>query len=183
VLPRWSLSRLCRRLPPGWLGTIISPGIWPLPDDLDVDLNQHPGPTWLDDLGARVRRRLHVDHRPLIVGHADWEAHNVLWVGGHLHVVHDLDSTAALSEAALAGAASAVYSATGAPMTEPTPAQSRLFLSAYEVSRGHPWRADELQILWVRAFNAKKAAQSEVDEMLLGQLAREADERLSLTGS
>jgi hypothetical protein len=34
------------------------PGLWPPPDDLDVDLDDHPGPAWLDRVAAAVRERL-----------------------------------------------------------------------------------------------------------------------------
>ena len=34
------------------------PGLWPLPDDHDGDLDDHPGPAWLDRVAAAVRARL-----------------------------------------------------------------------------------------------------------------------------
>jgi hypothetical protein len=79
-----------------------------------------------------------------------------------MHVVHDWDSVVAQREACIAGAASAVFTATGAPDTSATLEQSQAFLGAYEDARGRPWTDEERELcwaagLWVRAFNAKKA--------------------------
>src|SRR5919106_5312188 len=79
--------------PPAWVWwDHDQPGTWPLPDDRDTDLNAHPEPAWLDDVGRRVRRRLQQCQAPPVVGHADWEAPNLWWIDRHLHVVHDWDS-------------------------------------------------------------------------------------------
>jgi hypothetical protein len=139
------------------------PGTWPVADDIDVDLNAHVGPAWLEDAGTRVRRRLNRPTAlPLVVGHADWESQNVRWVERRLHVVHDWDSVVALREATIAGAASAVFTASGAPNTSATLDQSEFFLMAYAAARGQPWTDEERELtwaagLWVRVFNAKKA--------------------------
>jgi hypothetical protein len=50
--------------PPAWIfWDHDQPGIWPLPDDRDDDLNRHPGPVWLDEVGRRARRCLRVAGR------------------------------------------------------------------------------------------------------------------------
>jgi hypothetical protein len=138
-------------------------GTWPAPDDVDADLNAHVGPGWIEEAGFRVRRRLlRPSSLPVVVGHADWESQNLRWVERRLHVVHDWDSIVGQREATIAGAASAVFSATGAPNTSATVEQSEAFLVAYAQARGQPWTDDEQELawaagLWVRVFNAKKA--------------------------
>ena len=58
------------------------PGLWPLPDDHDGDLDDHPGPAWLDRVAAAARARLAALRLPPpVVGHADWESQNIRWRG------------------------------------------------------------------------------------------------------
>ena len=126
-------------------------------------MNAQVGPAWLEDTGSRVRYRLlRPSSLPVVVGHADWESQNVRWVNTRLHVVHDWDSIVGEREATIAGAASAVFSATGAPNTSASVEQSEAFLKAYAETRGQPWTSEERELawaagLWVRVFNAKKA--------------------------
>jgi hypothetical protein len=101
---------------PPWVGwDRTGPKLWPEADDRDQDLNQHPGPSWLDDLAMRVRARLVELALPLVVGHGDWESQNIRWRGRRPWVVHDWDSTVAQPEAAIAGQAAAVWPAAGGP--------------------------------------------------------------------
>jgi hypothetical protein len=98
----------------------------------------------------------------LVIGHADWESRNLRWVNRRLHAVHDWDSVVAQREVTIAGAASAVFTATGAPNTSANLDQSEAFLVAYEQSRGPAWTDEERELAWaagswVREFNAKKA--------------------------
>ena len=138
------------------------PGLWPLPDDHDGDLDDHPGPAWLDRVAAAVRARLAALRLPPpVVGHADWESQNIRWRGGRPLAVHDWDSAVAQPEAVVAGLAAAVWPAAGAPGEAATVEQTERFLAAYERARGRPWTPAERQAcwaagLWVRAFNAKK---------------------------
>jgi Ser/Thr protein kinase RdoA (MazF antagonist) len=137
------------------------PGLWPPPDDRDGDLNEHPGPAWLDRVGAGVRARLAGLRLRRVVGHADWESQNLRWDGGRPLVVHDWDSAVAQPEAVVAGLAAAVWPAAGGSGQAATVEQTEQFLDAYEQARGRPWTAAERQAcwaagLWVRAFNAKK---------------------------
>jgi hypothetical protein len=137
------------------------PGLWPPPDDRDGDLNDHPGPAWLDRVAARVRDRLAGLRLAPVVGHADWESQNLRWDGVRPLAVHDWDSAVAQPEAVVAGLAAAVWPAAGDPGQAATVEQTGQFLAAYEHARGRPWTAGERQAcwaagLWVRAFNAKK---------------------------
>ena len=85
---------------PPWVGWAHDgAGVWPQPDDLEVDLNVHPGPAWLDELGGRIRARIAGSTtQPVIVGHGDWESHNIGWQGSTALAVFDWDSVVALSE-------------------------------------------------------------------------------------
>ncbi|MFL6005481.1 MAG: hypothetical protein ACJ744_04445 [Gaiellaceae bacterium] len=162
-------------------------GLWPPPDDRDADLNADLEPSWVDEVGRRVRARLAALRRPPVVGHVDFEAHNLRWRGRTLHAVHDWDSVAAVPEAVVAGTASAVFTATGGLLTEATVAQSEAFLAAYEDARGGPFADDERAAcwaagLWVRAFNARKESLDGGGADVLARLAAEAPERLRRAG-
>lgn len=147
--------------PPAWVdwdhgGT----GLWPPPDDRDVDLNALPEERWLDDVGRRATWRLaELRRTPPVLGHADWEAQNLRW-RGDTPVVHDWDSAVRLPEVAMVGHAAAVWTA-GAGSGFPTVAQTEAFLDAYQHAAGRTFTtAEERQAwaagLWTRAFNAKK---------------------------
>ena len=195
------LARLVRLAPPvaslptlepapPWVGWDHGEaGPWPRPDDRDADLNAHLGPAWLDEAGRRVRRRLRrLAAGPAVVGHADWESQNLRWAGRRPHAVHDWDSVVARPEAAIAGAAAAVFAATGAPATEATLGQTEAFLAAYEEARGLAFGDGERQAcwaagLWVRAFNAKKETLDGGGGPVLERLAGEVAERLRLAGA
>lgn len=178
---------------PPWVGWDHDrSGVWPEPDDLEADLNAHFGPAWIEDTGARVRRRLlRPSSLPLVVGHADWESQNLRWIDRRLHVVHDWDSVVSQREATIAGAASAVFSATGAPNTSASVEQSAAFLVAYAEARGQPWTDEEWELawaagLWVRVFNAKKATLrpgGETPSPSRLRLEAEAGERLARAGA
>lgn len=81
------------RPPPGWAyWDHAEAGLWPVPDDAEVDLNAQPV-EWLDGPAAEVRRVLLGTDRPERLGHVDWLPQNVWWnEDGSPHVVHDWDS-------------------------------------------------------------------------------------------
>jgi hypothetical protein len=178
---------------PPWVGwDHRNIGTWPEPDDVDADLNATRGPAWIEDAGARVRRRLlRTTSLPLVIGHADWESQNLRWVNRRLHAVHDWDSVVAQREVTIAGAASAVFTATGAPNTSANLDQSEAFLVAYEQSRGRAWTDEERELawaagLWVRVFNAKKATLrpgGETPSPSRFRLEQEVPERLRRAGA
>ena len=183
--------------PPPWVGWAHDgAGVWPWPDDLDVDLNSVATPAWLDALGHRVRERLqraeNAGRFPRLIGHADWESQNLRWNVGAgdatLHAVHDWDSVVALPECMLAGAAAAVFPATGRPLTDATVEETAAFLDAYARARGAPWSVEERELawsagLWVRAFNAKKAAARGGGTAVVAAFAAEAQGRLARAGT
>ena len=162
------------------------PGLWPPPDDRPGDLNDHPGPPWLDRVAAAARARLAELRLRPVVGHADWESQNLRWDGDRPLAVHDWDSAVAQPETVVAGLASAVWPAAGGPGEAATVEQSEQFLTAYEQARGRPWTAAERQAcwaagLWVRAFNAKKE-RMEGGGPQLDRLAPEVPERSARAG-
>ena len=163
------------------------PGLWPLPDDRGGDLDDHPGPAWLDRVAAAVRARLAALRLPPpVVGRADWESQNIRWRGGRPLAVHDWDSAVAQPEPVVAGLAAAVWPADGTPDQAATVEQTEQFVAAYEQARGRPWTPAERQAcwaagLWVRAFNAKKQRLSGGGPQL-ERLAAEVGERAARAG-
>lgn len=56
-------------------------GLWPWPDDKDIDLNAVAEPAWIDDAGRRARARLEQATGERLVGHGDWYAGTCAGVG------------------------------------------------------------------------------------------------------
>jgi hypothetical protein len=156
---------------------------------LDADLNARPGPGWLDDLGRRVRERLLSVRLPYVIGHGDWESQNLRWQGHEPYAVHDWDSVVALPEAAVAGAAGAVFTETGAGFLPASVTDTEHFLTAYGDARGGGgWTDEEWEVawaagLWVRAFNAKKSVVAGDGSPLPDLLSAEAKTRLRLSAA
>lgn len=160
-------------------------GLWPRPEESDIDLNDVAGPQWIDDAGARARDRLRAGGSEAVIGHCDWLAGNLRWSGDEPLVVHDWDSTAADSEAVLVGFAAALYS-TVSPDDLATVEETERFLEAYCAARGRAFSADELQRswaagVWTRAYDAK--LQHAVGKTAVSLSENEARERLRRTGT
>ncbi|MEW9555376.1 phosphotransferase [Nonomuraea sp. NPDC050783] len=156
---------------------------WPRPDDLDADLNDHPAPAWLTEAAQRVRSRLTGTRLPPVVGHGDFESQNLRWDDSRLHVVHDWDSVVSLPEAAVAGAAAAVFKTTNASGAHTRIDETERFLAAYEAAGGGTWNQEERRVawaagVWVLAFNAKKESVRMPNGPGQRQLAGEITERL-----
>lgn len=134
-------------------------GLWPYPEDPDVNLNEVTGPQWIDDAGHHARDRLRAGGSEAVIGHCDWLASNLRWSGGALLVVHDWDSMIADSEAVLAGFAAALYSTVSADELA-TIEDTERFLAAYCHARGREFTPGELERswaagVWTRAYDAK----------------------------
>ena len=132
-------------------------GLWPWPDDLDVDLNQVDGPGWIDAAGQAAQQKLREGQDQAVVGHGDWITDNLRWDGNRLLVAYDWDSLIAGSEAVIAGLAAAIYLYPALV----TVAETRDFLDAYATARERPFNPGELQRcwaagVWTRAFDAKE---------------------------
>ena len=168
-----------------WLGWAHSePGLWPTPDDREVNLNDYSEP-WLDDVAVRARHRLADDNHPRVIGHGDWYPPNLRWSGDELFTVHDWDSVVQHSEAALAGVAASLFCVLdGATAIDETQA----FLDAYEAARGRPLTKDEREIawaagLWRLAFDAKKQSVGPPHGLNPQHLREQAEERLRRAGA
>lgn len=170
---------------PSWAAwNHAEPGLWPRPDEADIDLNQAGGPEWIDQAGRRARDRLRAGASGAVIGHCDWLASNVRWKGDELWVVHDWDSTAADREAVLAGFAAALHR-TASPDEQATIEETGTFLDAYCDARGQPFSADERQLswaagVWTRAYDAKY--QHAAGQAVVSLSEEEARERLRRAG-
>jgi hypothetical protein len=154
-------------------------GLWPWPEDQDVDLNEVDGPGWIDAAGQAARQRLRDGHDRAVIGHGDWFTGNLRWHGSRLLVAHDWDSLIADSEAVIAGLAAAIYPALA------TVTESHDFLAAYAAARGRPFSPGELQRcwaagVWTRAFDAK--TQHAAGQPVISLTQGEADDRLRRAG-
>jgi Ser/Thr protein kinase RdoA (MazF antagonist) len=172
---------------PSWTGwDHTEPGLWPTPDDFDVDLNSRPGPRWLDRVAAAVRDHLGGHAGQPVIGHGDWHPDNLVWHGARLMAVHDWDSVICQPEPAIAGLAAASFLGLGATTGLATIDDSAAFLDAYVGARGRPWTPAERAAswaagLWQRAFDAKLQSVGGGDpEQVLTQA--EAAARLRLAG-
>jgi hypothetical protein len=159
-------------------------GLWPSPEEGDVNLNQVAGPQWIDDAGRQARDRLRADGSEAVIGHCDWLAGNLRWSKDALLVVHDWDSMTADSEAVLAGFAAALYSTVSADDLA-TVEETERFLVAYGYARGRALTPDELERswaagVWTRAYDAKY--QHAVGQSITSLSENKARERLSRAG-
>jgi Ser/Thr protein kinase RdoA (MazF antagonist) len=164
-------------------------GVWPAADDRPDDLNAPAHATaWIDDTGARVRRRLAAfagtgPGQCMVVGHGDWEAQNLRWDGDEPLVVHDWDSVMAGPEAVVAGLAASVWPCGMVPRAA-TVEESEEFLQEYQRAAGRAWTPDEIEAawaagLWVYVFNTKKASLDNAPWLA----PEEAQQRLELAGA
>lgn len=201
VAPRFgqALARMVRLAPPlTQTGSLQPPpawlhwdhgleGAWPRPETTMIDLNAVQGPPWLEEVAQRARARLAKFDAPAVIGHADFESQNVRWRAGRIYSVHDWDSVAALPEAVLAGAASAVHPATGLEAAAASITDTRHFLHAYARHRGAPWTRNEREVcwaagLWVLAYNARVEI-AEGGTRFSERVRGDADDRLTRAGA
>jgi hypothetical protein len=132
--------------------------LWPAAIDTAVDLNDGEiGAPWIDELAHRVLARLSQPDLPSVIGHGDWWSNNIRWKDGAVISVDDWDSAVALPEAAIVGAAAALF-ADG----ESTVDQTAEFIAAYSRAAGSFASSEAKEIawaagLWARLFDAKKA--------------------------
>lgn len=142
-------------------------GPWPEPHDSIFDFSRTPPDfAWLNDFAAAASARLIAsDQYPLVVGHADWCAGNVLFDGSELVGTFDWDLVAA-TEAHLAGFAAAGFTDGGSgDASTPTPGEVREFLLDYAEARRtrfgaapfdpEEWRQAAAAASWTLAYNAR----------------------------
>lgn len=173
--------------PPSWAHwNHAGAGLWPQPEDSDVDLDDVAGPAWIDDAGRQARDRLRAGARKAVpvIGHCDWLAGNLRWNGDTPLVVHDWDSVVADSEAVLAGLAAALYSTVDAKQPA-TVEETRRFLAEYRNAHGRDLSDDDLELAWAagvwsRAYDAK--CQHAAGQQVHALTENEALERLHRAG-
>ena len=167
----------------GWDHT--EAGLWPTPEDRDVDLNIYPEPRWLARVAAAVRGQLRGHAGDPVIGHGDWHPENLRWHGPHLIAVHDWDSVICQPEPAIAGLAAASFLGIGGPPGLASVEDSAAFLDAYQQARGHGWASQDYAAcwaagLWQRVFDAKTRSLDGDPEQILTR--HEAQARLRLAG-
>ena len=171
---------------PSWAGwDHTGPGLWPRPEDRDVDLNSGQEPQWLDHVAAAVRDCLAGHAGDPVIGHGDWWPENVRWQGPRLIAVHDWDSVICQPEPAIAGLAAASFLGIDGPHGMASVEDSAAFLDAYQQARGHRWTPADYAAcwaagLWQRAFDAKTRSLDGDPEQILAR--HEAAVRLRLAG-
>jgi len=161
------------------------PGLWPAPEDRDVDLNAYPEPRWLARVAAAVRGHLRGHAGDRVIGHGDWLPENLSWHGPHLIAVHDWDSVICQPEPAIAGLAAASFLGIDDPTAMANVEQSAAFLDAYQQARGRGWARGDYAAcwaagLWQRAFDAKARSLDGDPEQILTR--HDARARLRLAG-
>jgi hypothetical protein len=167
----------------GWDHT--EPGLWPAPEDRDVDLNAYPEPQWLDRVAAAVRDQRRGHRGDPVIGHGDWHPENLSWQDSQLIAVHDWDSVICQPEPAIAGLAAATFLGIDGPAPLANVEDSTAFLDAYQDARGRRWTSGDYAAcwaagLWQRAFDAKTRSLDRDPEQILPR--HEAQARLRLAG-
>jgi len=171
---------------PSWTGwDHAEPGLWPTPEDRDVDLNAYPEPQWLACVAAAVRDHLRCHAGDPVIGHGDWHPENLRWQGPHLIAVHDWDSVICQPEPAIAGLAAASFLGIDDPARMASVEDSAAFLDAYQQARGRRWTSQDYAAcwaagLWQRAFDAKTRSLDGDPEQILTR--HEARARLHRAG-
>jgi hypothetical protein len=171
---------------PSWVGwDHAEPGLWPTPEDRDVDFNGCREPQWLDCVAAAVRDLLRRHAGDPVIGHGDWYPENVRWQGPRLIAVHDWDSVICQPEPAVAGFAAATFLGIDGSPGMASVEDSAAFLDAYQQARGCRWTSADYAAcwaagLWQRAFDAKTRSLDGDPEQILPR--HEARARLRLAG-
>ena len=160
-------------------------GLWPTPEDRDVDLNAYSEPRWLDCVAGAVRDRLRRHAGSPVIGHGDWHPENLRWQGRYLIAVHDWDSVICQPEPAIAGLAAASFLGIDDSSRMASAEDSAAFLDAYQQALGYRWTPADYAAcwaagLWQRAFDAKTRSLDGDPEQVLTRY--EAQARLRLAG-
>jgi hypothetical protein len=170
---------------PSWTGwDHTEPGLWPKPEEFDVDLNACPEPRWLARVATAVRDQLRGYGGDLVIGHGDWHPENLCWQGPQLISVHDWDSVICQPEPAIAGLAAASFLGIEPPGMASVE-ESAAFLDAYQRARGCRWTSVDYAAcwaagLWQLTFDAKIRSLDGDPEQFLTR--HEAQARLRLAG-
>jgi hypothetical protein len=144
---------------PSW--AVYENGPWPVPHDPIFDFTTTPiGFEWLDEFAQEASDILITADLPLIVGHSDWYAGNVLVEDGAVTATFDWDSLIIDSEAVIVGVAAGQCTSGSSAFDAPAPGQVAAFLSDYQANRPAPFSAREQRtchgaVAWQLAYNAR----------------------------
>jgi hypothetical protein len=163
-----------------------SPGPWPRIPYFEERAHGRTLPEGIEDAAHRIRARMMLSRLPRVLGHVDWESQNLRWKGTTPWAVHDWDSLAWISEAAIAGSACGAFASWGQPTLAPL-ASSVAFLSAYQQAR-RPFSAEEVEVawaasLWLPLHNARAEVLMDKRPIALTALIPQLPHRLHLAGA
>jgi hypothetical protein len=158
------------------------PGLFPANPRLDAGDLGTKLPDYVADTALRVRAALSRSTLSRVVGHADWEAQNLPWVGADPYAVHDWDSLAWLPEAAIVGAASGAFASMEIPTLAPLES-SAAFIDSYQEATQSLFEPEERRVawgasLWPALFNARREVAFGHEPLAASALAEQAEERL-----
>ncbi|WP_151759396.1 hypothetical protein [Dictyobacter vulcani] len=108
------------------------------------------GAEWIDELNRAARAIMDHGAGQLLLGHVDWSAKHIRYLGQRAHVVYDWDSLNLNKEPVLVAHAAMTF--TYIPFLpdvadSPTREESLAFIADYEVARGSAFSAAERQTL------------------------------------
>jgi hypothetical protein len=121
--------------------------LWPEPHSKLFDFEATAaGAEWIDSVAMEARSNM-APVGELVIGHGDWRAEHVRFVGTKLAVAFDWDSLCKEHESFLAGLTAlqfcADFSRSDGSKPAPTLDEARAFVSDYEVARGRAFDAEE----------------------------------------
>jgi hypothetical protein len=132
-------------LEPDLLGS-VGEALWPTPHSKLFDFAATAkGAEWIDDVAARARERMKPAGKS-VIGHGDWRAEHVRFLGDTPIVAFDWDSLCCKREPALIGAAAHGFCADwsrGDNRQAPSLDEARAFICDYERARGKMFSAGE----------------------------------------
>ena len=141
--PFVTLPGLRRRLPAG----MPPDRLWPVPHDRRFDFEGTArGAEWIDRLAVEARRRSAQGAGAVVVGHTDWRAEHLRFLGLKLSAVYDWDSLAAEPEPGLVGVAAHAFTTdwSADPAAQRPSADDCLaFAADHEAARGAPFSPAE----------------------------------------
>jgi hypothetical protein len=121
-------------------------GLWPRPHDGRFHFEgTSAGAEWIDELAAEADR-VQTSAGELVLGHCDWRAENLRFVGDELVAVYDWDSLVAIREPRLVGSVAQNFTSDYGRAQHrqlPTLEEALAFVAAYESARGWPFTAEE----------------------------------------
>jgi hypothetical protein len=162
------------------------PGPWPRIPYFEERSHGRTLPEGIEEAARRIRERMLRSRLPRVLGHVDWESQNLRWKGTTPWAVHDWDSLAWVSEAAIAGSACGAFASWGQPTLAPL-VSSEAFLAAYQQGR-RPFSAEELEVawaasLWLPLHNARAEVLMDKPRIALRAIRDQGPERLRRAGA